>query len=470
MSNLPEPPASKKSSKKKGCFIAFTILGCIFVLLVGLHFAAPSILTSVANKQLPGQLETESSLGSTRVNLFTGNFGLSDLSISQPEGFGEGEMLRMGSLSVSAPVSKALRRNPVVVRRVHLDGLDLHLISNGEQVLNVTRLGIRTPEEEEDKAGETAPPPVWVEEILLENLNLLFTDLALDWKIELSDIRFELHNLQMEYDSAKGPGRIQGEIGLKSPKADGQLRLHGKVGTITPTNPEQVPPLQLAIALIGFDLDLISPFLDPSPTVAKTAFGGSGFDLILFMEISPGESPESQVIAGTYMLETDGGHIIANPVGGTLAKPDLPFMGIFADILGNQLGRVTQLGENIARGGLEAGKAVTDTGTAAVKGAGKAVTGLAGGAFRTLKGVATLDKDEAVGGMKDATVGTAGNVAGTVTDTVGAAGRGLGSTIKVVRGKDQIEKWWAEVDERKSAFDQQAKAWFTENPFPESHN
>ncbi|MDA3873678.1 MAG: hypothetical protein PF795_06930, partial [Kiritimatiellae bacterium] len=319
-------------------------------------------------------------------------------------------------------------------------------------------------------AKETAPPPVWIKEVVLENLTVAFSDLAKEWEIELSDIRFELHNLQVEYDSEEGPGRIQGQIGFESPKAAGQLRLHGKVGTIYTSKPEQFPPLQLAVGLIGFDLDLISPFLKPSPGVAKAAFGGSGFDFIVFMQISPGNSPEAQEISGNFRLETDGGHVLSDSLDGNLAKPVLPFVGLFGDILGNQLGRVTQMGGNIARGGVEAGKAVADTGTAALKGAGKAATGLAEGAFRTLKGVATLDKDETLGGMKDATVGTVGNMTEAVSDTAGAAGRGLGSTVKMVRGKDQIEKWWNEVDTRKSAFDEQAEAWFTENPFPESHN
>lgn len=441
----------------------------MILLAVGLHFAVPVIVTSVANSQLPQQLHTDSSLGGAKVNLLTGSFGLHELSISQPEGYEEGELLRMGSMSVSAPIIEAVRQNPVLVRRVHLDGLDLHLISNEEQVLNVTRIGPQAPEEEEiEKTEPAAPPPVWIKEILLENLNLVFHDLAQEWKIELSDMRFEVQNLQVEYDAGKGPGRIMGIVGFHSPKASGQLRLHGKIGTISPSKPEQVPTLQLAVGLIGFDLDLVSPFLKPSPTVAKTAFGGSGFDLNLFIQISPGDAPESQGIAGAFRLETDGGHIVSNNLGGTVAQPVLPFMGLFADILGNQLGRVTQLGGNVARGGLEAGRAVTDTGTAAVKGAGRAVSGLASGALRTARGVATLDRDEALGGMKDATVGTAGNVTGTLTDTVGTAGRGLGSTVNVVRGKDQIDKWWNEVDTRKSAFDEQAEVWFTENPFPES--
>lgn len=466
MSNLPESSGSEKSFRKKGCLII--LLDLIVILAVVLHFAAPSIVTSVANKQLPQQLETESSLGGAKINLLTGKFGLHDLFISQPEGFGETELLRMDSLTISAPVHKAIRQNPVLIRRVHLDGLDLHLISDEEQVLNLTRIGPQTPDEDVGETEPAAAPSILIEEILLENLNLVFQDLAQEWEIELSDIRFELHNLQVEYDSGEGPGRIRGEVGFVSPKASGQLRLHGKVGTIYPSKPEQVPTLQLAVGLIGFDLDLISPFLDPSPAVAKAAFGGSGFDFALFMQISPGDTPESQEIAGAFLLETDGGHVLSDSLGGNLAKPVLPFMGLFADILGNQLGRVTQMGENVARGGVEAGKAVADTGTAAVKGAGKAVTGLAGGAFRTLKGVATLDKDEAMGGMKDATMGTAGNVTGALGDTLGAAGKGLGSTVNVVRGKDQIEKWWNEVDDRKSAFDEQAEAWFTENPFPES--
>ena len=77
----------------------------------------------------------------------------------------------------------------------------------------------------------------------------------------------------------------------------------------------------------------------------------------------------------------------------------------------------------------------------------------------------TLDAETAKGGLSDATVGTVKNAAGTVTDTAGTAGEGLKDTAGTVAGRDDMKSWWENVEARQTAFDEEAKEWFTENPF-----
>jgi hypothetical protein len=467
-------------SKPRGClkplFIGLLVL---FILVIGfLLLGLSGVVTRVANQQLPKQLSTDASLQSTSINLMGGRFGVSGLILEQPEEFRastDTALLSLGSLNLHMPVSSAVSQNPLHIADLQLSGLDLNLISNTNKVLNVSLLGPKpvaedvVPVEEIDLPEEPAAvPPVWLEHALLDNIHIAFQDEARDWNIDLSDITFEITNLQITESQGEGPGEVKGYIFFHSEKASGRLQLLARVGVITPGKPEVIPTLQIALGLIGFDLDLVEPFLAPSPTVAKTAFGGSGFDFHLFMQILPPSDESSQEIAGRFELITDRNHITTDNLGGTVAEPSLPFTSLFADILGNQFGRAFNMGGNVAQGGLEAGKTVGRTGVAAAKGVGKTVGGFAGGLLRTAKGVATLDKDEALGGMSDATVGTAKNAAGTVTDTAGTAGSGLADTAGKVTGSDDVAAWWANVEARQEAFEALARAWFAENPFPGS--
>ena len=462
--------------KSSGClktlfigFISILILAIIFIV-----FALSGVVTKVANDQLPKQLGTEATLGNSNINLLGGNMVLSELTIQQPEGFADlGEsLLTLEKFEVHAPLGKAIGQDPIVVKKARLSGLDLNLIVDSNLVFNISKLGptpVEEPEPEIVEDPETEPaavPPVWVKHVLLEKINIAFQDYERDWGIDLSDIEFELKDLQIGESQMEGPGTVEGHVYFHSEKASGRLKLHAKVGVISPEKPESVPAVQMAMGLIGFDLDLVEPFLVPSPAVAKAAFGGSGFDFLLFMEITPGDAPAEQEISGIFHLITDKGQKTNDKLGGTLAEPKLPFTTLFADILGNQFGRIAGVGTNVAQGGLEAGKAVGKTGVAAAKGVGKTVGGFAGGVFRTAKGVVTLDKDEALGGMSDATVGTVKNAAGTVADTAGTAGSGVMDTAGTVTGGDDVAAWWANVEARQDAFDEEAKAWFEANPFP----
>ncbi|MCC5849617.1 MAG: hypothetical protein JJU29_16160 [Verrucomicrobia bacterium] len=453
---------SAKSEKKRfGCLKVFLLLVVLF--FVAAHFATPGIVRNVANRILPDAVNTDAHLEKVFLNLFSGRAGIGGLSIQQPEGF-EGEpLVELRSFSTSASLMGAIRRNPVIVNRVDLDHLTLRLIMNEDGVLNLTRLGDIEKEEPEDReVGDV--PPIWVKKMVLSQIQILFKDQAQEWNLAVEDVHFELTDLRIaNATGAEGPAEFHGRLQLVGPSVNAQLKLWGKVGMILPDQPDRVPPMQLALGLIGFDLDIVDPFLVRG---ARTALGGNGFDFILFMEIGEGEGPAEQSLYGSYAIGTNENHAYAGSLGGTLEHPELPFLNILGDVVGNQFGRITRLGGNVAEGGLEALRGAAETGATAVRGAADTVRGTAGGVLRTARGVVTLDREEVTGGIRDTTVGTVTNVAGTVTGTVSAVADTVGSTAGAALGHHASERWWDGVDERVALFEENAQSWFESRPFP----
>lgn len=466
--NLNEPETKPAAKKRGGCLKIGLI--AVIVLLAVLHFTVPGIVRNVANKELPAALGTEASLEGVSLFLPAGRVGLSGLSIQQPEGFDGEPFLTLGSVSVEAPIGKAMGQNPVTVNYLRVSDLSVRVVSDAEGVLNVTKVGPPPAGEgdaavEEVSAEPAETPPVWVKEVVISNVNFLFEDLAREWTFKIQNLDLTLTNLRVggaEGDVSE-PGTLEGYFEIFNESNVARFKVHGKVGRIDPSNPERVPPIQLAVGLSGFHLDTVDPFMVPG---ARTAIGGSGLDFKMFLEIGEGNSPGEQALFGSYEMVTDQDQRYAGELGGTVAEPVLPFLNIFSDVLGNQVGRVVNLGENIAEGGTEAAKAAVDTGAAAVKGAAGAVKGAAGGLFRTARGIATLDKDEALGGIKDTTVGTVSNVTDTVTDTVGTAGEGVSNAGGAALGQEAVKRWWDAVTERGEAFNAEAAAWFESRPFP----
>lgn len=454
------PPTKKKFGCLKGLLILFILLAVV------LHFATPLIGRFAANQALPEALNTEARLDHLGISLLGGRLDLRGLHIAQPEGFEGPPFVEVDRLRISLPLLGNIGLDPLRIRKVHLDGLRVHMITNEEGSTNANALGPAgaEPAEPSPPPGQDDIPPVWVQHILLENIQLVLQDLAQDWELTLQDIRVELKDLAiMNPRGPKGPATLDASLEIVGPEANAQLRVMARIGEIRPDRPEDPPVMQLAVGLIGFDMATIRPFLVPG---VRAATGWSATDFILLAELGPGQTPEERIIYGTYAMTTDSGTVYAQEIGGTLAAPRLPFLNVIGDLVGGQLGRITRLGGNIAEGGLETARAAFETGAAAVRGAAGVVTGAAGGILRTARGVVTLDGDAVTEGLRDATVGTVTGAAGTVTDTLGTATGAVGRVIEVSLGRDEIEQWWNLLDVRMSAFEEAAEIFFAERPFP----
>ncbi|GEM_PF-1035196 len=462
-----------KLRKPIGCL--FILCALLLVLLILIQILAPGIGTSVANQQLPEQLGTESSLESVKLKLLRGGAGIRNLVIEQPEGFEGDPLLELSSLDAGVRLRSLSSQDPIVVRKVHLDGLNLRMITDTNQVSNVSLLGPKSAEQEEDSPADpvveeepaSAPPALWVKKVLLENIDIVIQDLSKELTFEFSDIELELNNLRIEAgDSEYEPAHVRAELEIVGPRVPGYIVVEGRIDTIDPVDTQRVAPMQLAIGVFGFDLKSVDPLLKPSPAAARTALGGSAFDMEIFMQITPGEAIHDQQLLGTYELFLDGGGTLSGDLGGALSAPDFPPAQILGNMMGHQFARLGRMGINVAEGGLQAGKAVLDTGGAAVKGVGKSAMKLGGGLLKTAKGVATLDMGEAGAGLKDATVGTVSEVGNTVTDTAGTAVEGVGSTAGSVTGGDSKNAWWEQIEARKDDFQERSATWLNETEFP----
>ncbi len=465
--NLDDKPVESAAGKSRGGCLKIGLL-VLVILLAVLHFVTPVLVRTVANKELPKALGTEASLDRVSIFLPAGRVGLRGLRIEQPEGFEGVPLFQLGTLSIEAPLGRAMGQNPVTVNHLRIHDVFVRIVSDKEAVMNVARIGPPPEAEDEPAAAPAEPgtvPPVWVREVLVSNLNLVFEDLAKEWVFELENFELTLTDLRIAgAGGAEGPAELDGSFEILHEDLNVQFRILGKIGMIQPDQPERVPPIQLAVGLTGFNLDLVQPFMVRG---ARTALGGSALDFWLFLEIGEGSSPGDQALAGSYALVTDQDHRYGGNLGGTVGQPVLPFLTIFGDVVGNQFGRITSLGGNVAEGGIEAARAVADTGAAAVRGATGVVTGAAGGLLRTARGVATLDVGEATGGLRDSTVGTVSDAAGTVTETVGTAGAGVARAGGAAMGQEAVRRWWDAVDERAALFEAEAEAWFASRPFPE---
>ncbi len=472
------------SKKKLGCFV---LLSLLFLLLVVFHGVAPQVITAQVNKRLPGLLnDTEASLGGLNYSLAAGLVNLRNLEIEQPEGFSGDPLLSLGSVTARVNLNSAMKKDPVVVPSIHVKNLSSVLILDTNGVINIQGLIPPTEEvavdevesaesseeteesteelaETEEAAEEAAPaPPVWVKKIELENIALDYSNELDGFKIRIEDLNFTVTDLQLTPIEGSEHTQIDGILSIPSERGTAKLRVLGTLGAIDPESTIP-PPLRISVGLIGFNLDIADPFLAPSPAVAKNTLGGNGIDFQLNFRFDPSSDSDGS-ISGSYSMRTDRKQDYKGKLGGTLSAPELPFVKIFSNVLSNQVGRVFKVGGNIAQGGLQTVKGAADTAGAAVKGAGKTVGKFAGGALKTMKGVVTLNKEEAASGLKDATVGTVGEAAGTVVDTAGTAKDGVGDVAQTATGVDDQKKWWADIDTRVEEFESAANEWLEANP------
>jgi hypothetical protein len=467
--------SSSKKSCVPGCLFTLLLMG-IFVLGV-LHLSAPTLITSKVNGMLDENLSSGGELEKAKLNLLTGTFDLKGLTLYQPEGFDEAPMLELGSLRVQVPVRSAIRRDPLIVKKVHLDGLNLRMVTKADTGSNIGQVQseLAPPKDpssepatvaQPDAAAsspDSAPMPVWVQHILLENISYSLHDLSREWTLNVEDIRLEVKDLQVSQSSTDDPATLRLDLSLPGERTSSRLILRARTGLLEDPETRGVPPVQVAIGIFGFDLDLIQPFLVPG---ARTAVRGDGVELTMFLEVHPGATRLDQRLSGRLAVSSDGGFSLYGQNGGTVAEPELPILNLVGDLFGNQLGRVTQLSGNLAEGSLKAGEAAVKTGTQAVAGAGKTVAKLGSGLLKTAKGVVTLDAETAKSGLTDATVGTLNEAANTVTDTADTAAQGVADTARTASGQDDVQKWWDEVDTRVSTFDAAVDAWFNTSPFP----
>ena len=174
---------------KKIVKIPGIIIIVLIVLVVIIRLALPMVAVEIANRQLPGILNTEASIGSLQLGLLRGYISIRDLRIAQPEGFGEGHLLLAPEMRVKVKLS-SLFHSPLTVEEIALTDWEVNIIKNADGVMNIDAIQPEsspelypTAEPESGKKSEEDPAPaakpILVQKFFIKNLTCSYIDHAI---------------------------------------------------------------------------------------------------------------------------------------------------------------------------------------------------------------------------------------------------------------------------------------------------
>ncbi len=480
---------------KKLVKISLYIIVVLIVLLAAIRLILPVAAVKIANRKLPELLNTEASLGSLKLGLLSGYVAIRDLRIAQPEGFGEGDLLRVPELRVKVSLA-SLFSSPLIVEEVALTDWEVNVVKNRDGMMNVEKLSpppspgaAPTPIPEED---EEPVSPILVKSFSIRNLSLSYTDHAIaagekkegeaeesgtaepdsGKETEVSDrpgseeeilrviiTAFDLQVDDLLIDPAADPAEVAPAEAVltarivQEPFSDGLLGLAARIGPVG----GEIPPVN-AVLRLG-DLEL-KPLRAVVPGSVALALGGSALDLA------------ADLAAASYILDVDievevaGGHTLAMKIGGTPDEPKVATGGVLFGVVAHLGGGVGRLAGNLGGAGMAVASGTANTTLAVGKGAAGMVGSVGGGLFKSVTSAATGDLKGAVGGLSDATVGTAGQA----VDTVGAAGgemaKGATGAAAAGTGADNAFTWRQATPKRWEENWSAAREHLAEMPFP----
>ena len=313
-----------------------------------------------------------------------------------------------------------------------------------------------------NSTAKAAPiPGIWIKSLRARNFGFAYNDASNDLALGLKEFELTLNDIVIgTRDDAPAHGTIQMLTKLDGVKSFAYIMADGRIG---PIMLDTIPVLQVAAALVGFELDTVKPVTKTDATKVL----GEGLDFTLMLQVNPGMTISNQTLGGQWETVTSSKVAIGDTISGTATAPELNiakltsqlFIGGTFRMVGNQVG-------NIAAGGIETTKAVADTGMKAAKGVEKTLGGAMLGLGKVVKGAATLDGDEILGGLHDVTVGTLTNATSTVTSTAEAAGDGIMNTAKSTVGSGKGDTWIDTLESRKSDTHKAALEWLATTPFP----
>lgn len=500
---------------KKIVKIPLIIILVLIVLTFVIRLALPLVAVRIANHKLPELLNTEATVGSLHLRLLSGGVSIRDLRIAQPEGFGEGDLLRVPEARVRVKLFSLLS-GPLTVEEVVCTDWEINLVKNRKGVMNTDVLLPESspapgpsPRPKAEGEGEEGSPgqPILVRVFSIENLSFSY----LDRSIAAPAAEFE----EAEGKTASGEGEViildekmkakpaessEGKAGEKAAEEDGEsLRLRiadlylllENLRIDPGASPESIAPaeavltariiqppfsdgligLAARIGPVGGDLPAINavgrlgdlelkPIAVVVPNGTAQVLGGSALDVAADLALA------SYLLDCEIEVEAAGGHVIPLAIGGTPEKPEIDQSSILLGVMLHLGGGVGHLVGNIGGAGFELASGATKTTWAVGKGAVNVVGSIGGGLFKTVTSAATGDLEGTVEGLSDTTVGTAGTVGEAAADVAGEVAEGATSTADSTTGADDDRRWRADTPRRWNEDWSAAQKKLEEMPFP----
>lgn len=178
----------------------FAVLLALAAVLALLAFTHPrwlgGVAAGVANRTVPGLLETEFSLGGLKLNAFTGEAELKDLYVANPSNFVERDALKLSSLKISVE-PETVMSDVIHIRLIEVDGAFINYIKqNGVTNFDIITSKFSSDEEvqaeafQEENSADKKSRRIIIDRICVSNLKIKYGPIVfpLPIPITLTDI------------------------------------------------------------------------------------------------------------------------------------------------------------------------------------------------------------------------------------------------------------------------------------------
>lgn len=446
----------------------------LVIILLCLQIILALAATPVTRNILGSALEPETSLKRIYINLFGGTVTIRELTIAQPEGFGDEPFVSLGRAYLNLRLSSLLT-GKIDIDELLLDDLSITMINNTQAVLNATQLtgAAPVPEEEvavEQSAGGEEPsaaapggPVVRLAKGRVQNLSFTYRDLSKSDKkpaeINLRQAALSLDDIV--FNPAALPETTAKEL-ISRAEFTGQfehadtppsyLGLTARLGELGPG----IPAVIAGLVISGIELGSVGSMVPPG---VATTIGGDVVDLSAKIRLA------HDLLDLNAVLETSGAKFPL-AVGGTPDKPKVDAGGALLGAFGRLGNVVGNTAGNVASAGMAVGEGAVNVASSVGKGAVNIAGGFGKGLFKTVKGVATLDAKAAGGGLVDSVSAVGKGAADTVMDVGSTAAGTVGDTAKAGMGGSRNDKWSGNKRERHDTLWNETQAWVNAASYP----
>ncbi len=445
----------------KALRISVVCLIVIFALLICARIALPGILVSVANKQFSKYFTSPVNVKAVHLGVLDGLVSLQGLTVGQPPGFGNDQLLDLPEASIKVSVW-SLVTSRLTIDEVTLTDFIFHLVRDKEGNVNVACL-IRAAEGK--TAAEGAPRPIYIKKVTIKRSTVQYTDPTLgDETLDVKAKQFEAVIADVYLNSVRSheqslPGKLEATAQVVQPGfSDAPLGIVARFGYFY--SDQSIPELNGAVRLAGLELQSLHAFINQDKA---QVIGGDIMDFNGDISMAP------EVFDCTMGLVTQSGNSLSLKVGGTPYQPLVDknsFQGIIADRAG-EAGLNAM--KNLPGTGEELGRTAYSSATTAGGAVGKMLTGIGTAIFKTAVSVSKGDMSEAGGNLEETASATLPNNVKEMYEKTGAnLSTGISKTGSAAAGigGERARSWRDDTQRRWASNWEATRISVQQKPFP----
>ncbi len=183
--------------------LAVAVIVLLVVLVIGVLFYVDRIAKTAIEHGGTRALDVETRVGDVHIGILSGTINISGLTIANPEGFGGGNFLDLGSGKTEVSLG-SLMAQPAVLQELGLANIELYLEKKPGKTGNYEVIIANLKRFESDTSGEPNQEGkrFVIQQIVIRNVNVIANVLPIGGRA--TSLKFQVPEIRFAYDDEEG--------------------------------------------------------------------------------------------------------------------------------------------------------------------------------------------------------------------------------------------------------------------------